>query len=152
MTVQVGGTVMRWLAVLAVTSLAFAGAARADVVDANPGGFQVKETVEIAAPPAKVWAALGRFGQWWDSKHSWSGDAKNFNLELKAGGCLCEALPDGGGAHHMTVIFAALGKTAILDGALGPLMYSGTSGHLVWNLAEKDGRTTLTQTYYAGGY
>ena len=31
-------------------------------------------------------------------------------------------------------------------------MFSGASGHLVWSLAEKDGHTTLTQTYYVGGY
>lgn len=52
----------------------------------------------------------------------------------------------------MTVIFAAPGKTAILDGTLGPLMFSGATGHLVWSLAEIDGRTTLTETYYVGGY
>jgi len=132
--------------------MAVAGAARAEVVDANPAGFQVKETAEIAAPAAKVWAALGDFGGWWNGKHSWSGDAKNFSLELKPGGCLCEALPNGGGAHHLTVIFVAPGKTAILDGTLGPLMFSGAAGHLVWSLDEKDGHTTLTQSYYVGGY
>jgi hypothetical protein len=138
------------LAMLAAVGLA--SSVRADVVDMNGVGFQVKETAEIAAPAAKVWAALGQIGSWWNSKHSWSGDARNLTLELKSGACLCEALPDGGGAHHMTVIFAAPGKTAILDGTLGPLMYSGTAGHLVWSLAEQDGKTTLTQTYYVGGY
>ena len=29
---------------------------------------------------------------------------------------------------------------------------SGATGHLGWTLAEKDGRTTLTQTYDVGGY
>jgi hypothetical protein len=129
-----------------------AGAARAEVVDATASGFQVKQTAEVAAPADKVWAALGNFGDWWNGKHSWSGDARNFSLELKAGGCLCETLPHGGGVHHMTVIFAAPGKSAILDGTLGPLMFSGATGHLVWSLAEKGGHTTLTQTYYAGGY
>jgi hypothetical protein len=46
----------------------------------------------------------------------------------------------------------APGKSAILDGALGPLMFSGAAGHLVWSLEEKAGHTTLTQTYYVGGY
>jgi uncharacterized protein YndB with AHSA1/START domain len=133
-------------------ALALCGATRAEVVEATPSGFQVKQTTEIAAPAAKVWAALGQFGDWWNSKHSWSGDAKNLSLELKAGGCLCEMLPNGGGARHMTVIFAAPGKSAILDGTLGPLMFSGASGHLVWSLAETDSHTTLTQTYYVGGY
>jgi hypothetical protein len=141
---------MRGWAMLAA-GLALAGAARAEVVDANTAGFQVKQTAQIAAPAGKVWAALGQVGGWWDSQHSWSHDAKNLTLELKPGGCWCEALP-GGGVRHMTVIFAQPEKSAILDGTLGPLMFSGASGHLVWSLADKDGHTTLTQTYYVGGY
>ena len=130
-----------------------ASAARADVVEASATGFQVKQTAEIAAPAAKVWAALGQVGAWWNSKHSWSGDAKNITLDLKAGGCWCEAnLPGGGGARHMTVVIVMPPKTAVIEGALGPLAFSGAAGHLVWALAEKDGKTTLTQTYYVGGY
>jgi len=54
---------MRGLGLAAVAAgMALAGAVRADVVDANPSGFQVKETAEIAAPAEKVWAALGDFG------------------------------------------------------------------------------------------
>jgi hypothetical protein len=142
---------MRTWAMMAAM-LALAGAARADVVDANAGGFQVKETVEVAAPAAKVWTSLGQVGAWWDGEHSWSHDAKNLSLELKPGGCWCEALPNSGGARHMTVIFTQPGKTAIMDGTLGPLMFSGAVGHLVWALAAQGGHTTLTQTYYVGGY
>ena len=136
-----------------IAALALGGMARADIVEASPTGFQVKQTAEIAAPAAKVWAALGEVGSWWNSQHSWSGDAKNLTLELKAGGCWCEAnLPGGGAAHHMTVLMVMPTKTAVLDGSLGPLMFSGAAGHLVWQLAEKDGKTTLVQTYYVGGY
>src|SRR5579872_2510295 len=134
-----------WAALAA--GLAIAGAARAAVVDQAPGGFQVEEKVEIAASADKVWSALGQYGGWWNSKHTWSGDARNLSLDLKSGGCLCETLPNGGGAHHMTVIFAAPGKRAILDGTLGPLMYAGASGHWIWSLAENDGKTTLTWDY-----
>ena len=141
-----------WGLGLVAAGLITAGASRAAVVDATPGGFQVQETVDIAAPAAKVWAALGEYGSWWNSKHSWSGDAKNLSLDLKPGGCLCETLPNGGGARHGTVIFLVPGKTVIVDGTLGPLMFSGTSGHLVWGLKEANGHTTVTQVYYVGGY
>ena len=140
---------------LAVVMAAFAasGAARADVVDVNPSGFQVRETVEIAAPADRVWSGLGHIGAWWNPDHTWSKDAHNLRLDLSTGGCLCEALANGtGAAQHMLVIFTVPGKTAILEGTLGPLMFSGTSGHLVWSLAEADGKTTLSQTYYVGGY
>ena len=136
-----------------IAALALGGMARAEVVEASPTGFQVKQSAEIAAPADKVWAALGQVGSWWDSQHTWSGDAKNLTLVLKAGDCLCEAnLPGGGNARHMTVVLVMPGKTVIFEGALGPLMESGAAGHMVWSLAEKDGRTTLTQAYFVGGY
>src|SRR5579871_4916628 len=120
MIVQLGrrrATMLTWGMGLAMAALVAAGAARADVVDANPGGFQTHEQVEIAAPAAKVWAALGQFGAWWNGKHSWSGDAKNFNLDLKPGGYLTETLAGGtGGARHLAVIMAAPGKLGVLDG------------------------------------
>ena len=143
---------MRLLGLAAILTLAWAGGVRAAVVDAQPTGFQVQETVEIAAPAPRVWAALGRIGAWWDSQHTWSHDAKHLSLDLTPDGCFCETLPDGGGVRHMSVVFIAPGKSAILDGTLGPLMFSGASGHLVWTLAETGGHTTLTQTYYVGGY
>jgi uncharacterized protein YndB with AHSA1/START domain len=138
-------------AVVSALSLS-AGAAEAAVVEAQAGGFQVQESVEIAAPPAKVWAALGQVGGWWNGEHSWSQDARNLSLELKPGGCLCEALPNGGGVRHLAVVFVAPGKQLVMEGMLGPLLFSGANGHLVWKLTEKDGHTTLTQTYYVGGY
>jgi uncharacterized protein YndB with AHSA1/START domain len=153
MTAQLEGvTSMRFLAAVTVALGLATGAARAEVVEAIPGGLQVKETTEIAAPASKVWAALGQVGGWWSSEHTWSQDAKNLTLDLKPGGCWCEVLPGGGGARHMTVTLISPAKSVILDGTLGPLMFSGASGHLVWSLAEKDGHTTLTQTYYVGGY
>ena len=63
-----------WISGLAALALAAGGAARAEVVDANPSGFQVKQTVDIAAPSAKVWKSLGKIGSWWNSQHTWSQD------------------------------------------------------------------------------
>ncbi len=144
---------MKAIGLAALAALLATGAARAAVVDANPAGFQVQESAEIAAPAGKVWASLGQIGRWWSPQHTWSGKAENLRLDLSAGGCLCEALANGtGAARHMWVIFSVPEKTAILDGTLGPLVFSGASGHLVWSLAEKDGKTTLTQSYYVGGY
>jgi hypothetical protein len=31
-------------------------------------------------------------------------------------------------------------------------MFSGAAGHLIWQLTDKDGHTSLTQTYDVGGY
>jgi uncharacterized protein YndB with AHSA1/START domain len=133
-------------------ALALAGAARAEVVDAQPGGFEVKETADIAAPAAKVWEALGHIGEWWNPQHTFSGDAKNLSLALENGGCFCETLKGGGGASHMMVVDVQPGHAARLSGALGPLQSMGLAAHLTWTLTEKAGHTAFTQTYDVGGY
>ncbi|MDR3416481.1 MAG: SRPBCC family protein [Nevskia sp.] len=143
---RAGGTII--LAAL----WAAAGAARAEVLGADATGFQVRNTVEIAAPPAKVYDALGSIDEWWDSQHTWSGKASNLRLKLKAGACFCEKLEDGGGVQHMTVVYAAPGKALRLSGALGPLQTEGAAGTLSLVLSAKDGGTELVQTYTVGGY
>jgi uncharacterized protein YndB with AHSA1/START domain len=138
--------------IIAAAAALAAGAAQAEVTDVSPQGFETKQKVEIAAPAAKVWAALIRPGDWWDSQHTWSGDARNLSLDLRPGGCWCENFPKGGGSVHMTVIYVAPRRQLTLDGALGPFQSTGASGHMVWSLVEAGGKTTLTQTFDVGGY
>lgn len=138
------------LALLAV--LATAGSAGAKVVDSQANGFEVSETVEIGAPTGKVWNALGQIGSWWDSEHTFSGNASNLSIDLKPGGCFCEILP-GGGVSHMLVVYARPDSVVRLSGALGPLQSTGASGHMTWTLKETAGHTTsFTLTYDVGGY
>src|SRR5271170_4227176 len=68
----------------------------AEVTDATPGGFTVSESAHIAAPSDKVYAALVTPQHWWSGKHTFSGNAANLTFDAKAGGCWCEAMPDGG--------------------------------------------------------
>jgi uncharacterized protein YndB with AHSA1/START domain len=140
------------LALTLVAALVLAGSASAKIVDSQPDGFEVSETADIAAPAAEVWTALGEIGSWWDAQHTFSGDAKNLSIELKPGGCFCEALPDGGGVAHLQVVYVRP-KTAVrLSGALGPLQSTGAGGHMAWTLKETGLRTTFTLTYDVGGY
>jgi len=143
---------MRTLLLGLAAGLALATAASAEVLDSQPTGFEVGHVIEIAAPAAKVWAALGQVGAWWDSGHSFSGDAKNLTLELKPGGCWCEALPGGGDVRHMSVVFVDPGKTLVLEGALGPLQSTGAMGHMTWKVHDTGASTTLTVKYDVGGY
>jgi uncharacterized protein YndB with AHSA1/START domain len=126
--------------------------AGADVVNAEAGGFQIKTTLTIAAPPAKVYAALLRPGRWWSAEHTWSGNPANLTMSAKAGGCFCEKLEDGGSVLHMTVIYAAPGSELRLSGALGPLQTEAAQGVLTIALSAKDEGTELTETYTVGGY
>lgn len=138
---------------LALTAVAaLSSEAGAEVVDAQANGFEVKRQAVLNAPADKVYAALIQPSAWWNKDHTWSGSAANLSLAAMSGGCFCEKLPNGGSVLHMTVVYAQPGQGLRLFGALGPLQMSGASGHLGWTLSEKDGKTTLVQTYDVGGY
>src|ERR1044072_4356576 len=138
------------IAAVAATLLA-AGAARAEVVDTQPNGFEVRHQVVIAAPAAPVWALLVQPAKWWSSEHTWSGSAANLPLGAASGGCFCERLPGGGSVLHIATVRAGPATQRALVGGLGPLQSSGASGALDITLAEKDGQTTVTMTYDARG-
>lgn len=123
----------------------------AEVVDSQPYGFEIRQTVTVKAPAAKVYADLIKVGSWWSSDHTWSGKAANMTIDARPGGCWCETWA-AGGVLHMTVIDAEPGKALRFAGALGPLSFSGLDGHMGWTLIEKDGITTVTWTYDVGGY
>jgi len=137
---------------ITAAALGLATAARAEIVDAQPNGFEVRREAVLSASADKVYAALAQPSQWWNKEHTWSGSAANLSLAPMAGGCFCEKLPNGGSVMHMTVVYAQPAQGLRLFGGLGPLQMSGATGHLGWALAEKDGKTSLTQTYDAGGY
>ena len=135
-----------------ILALTVAGSAAAEVKSATPNGFEAATTVTIAAPPDRVYAAFGEVGRWWSSSHTFSRDAANLSLELRAGSCFCERLKDGGTVEHMRVVYAAPGAGLRLRGALGPLQAEGVDGALSWTLAPVEGGTNVTESYVVGGY
>jgi hypothetical protein len=90
--------------------------------------------------------------RWWNSQHSWSGNAANLTLDPRAGGCFCEALPSGGSVEHMRMIYADRGKLLRMTGALGPLQGEGLAATLTVKLERVGGATKLTWSYKVGGY
>jgi uncharacterized protein YndB with AHSA1/START domain len=127
-------------------------AAKADVADVSPTGFQLRIAVHVAAPPDKVYAAIVQPAKWWNSDHTFSGSAANLTLDAKAGGCFCEALPNGGSVEHLTVAAVMPGKMLRMRGALGPFQGSGIEGAMTWSLEATGGQTDLTVTYDLGGH
>src|SRR4051812_14644561 len=118
---------MKRLILAALTVLAVSGSAQAAVVDKGPGYFRIKTVQQIAAPPAKVYKAIGEWGRWWSDEHTYSGKASNMTLPLTANGCLCEALPNGGSVRHGAVELAIPDQMVRLDAAFGPLQDEGVS-------------------------
>jgi uncharacterized protein YndB with AHSA1/START domain len=131
-----------------------ARAAPAEVTSVGGAGFELRQQVHVAAAPAAVYAALLTPNRWWDSKHTYSGDAGRLTLDARAGGCWCETLADGGSVQHMRVVYVALGKTLRLQGALGPLQPMGLDGSMTFSVASASSGAgaDLTVTYAVGGY
>jgi uncharacterized protein YndB with AHSA1/START domain len=135
-----------------VLLLAVAGPATAEVKSVTANGFEVATMGTIAAPADRVYAALGEVGHWWDPSHTFSRDAANLSMELRAGGCFCERLKGGGSVQHLQVVYAAPGQGLRLRGALGPLQTEGADGTLSWTLKPAEGGTNVTLSYVLGGY
>ena len=137
-----------------VAAIASAAPASAKVVQADNSGFAVLETGDVRASPDAIWAALVHPERWWNKVHSWTGDARNFSMTLKQGGCFCEALPKSGFVEHARIVFSRPGKMLRLSGAFGPLQGEALSGTLTIKIvpAGTDGANTVTFEYVVGGY
>ena len=142
---------MKLYSLTVAAALAMSSASHAAVVDKGAYGFRLKTVKQIAAPPAKVWTAIGEWGHWWSDAHTYSGKAINITLPLAANGCLCETIPGGGSVRHGVVELVIPNQTLRLDAAFGPLQDEGVSGAYTLTLKAKDGGTELTATYNVGG-
>ena len=127
-------------------------AGRAAVLEQQPNGFAIEETVHINAAPDKVYAALIQPQKWWNPVHTFSKDRANLHLDAKAAGCLCETLAAGGSVLHATVVAVFPGKSLILRGPLGPFQSHGVDGALIFTLKENGGGADLTLDYNVGGF
>ncbi|HMG48913.1 MAG TPA: SRPBCC domain-containing protein [Allosphingosinicella sp.] len=132
--------------------LLLAAPASAEVTSSSPIHFDIESHVTVAATPARTYEALGQLGQWWDGEHSYSGNAANMRLELWAGGCFCETLPDGGTVEHMHVVQALPGRSIRMTGALGPLQAEALTGTLTWSLRAVPGGTEISSVYLVSGH
>ena len=148
-----GSAIMRRCSLGTLGLLMFAGTPAQSSPQVTPNGFVVKFEVTVNASAAKVYDALvGQIGSWWDSEHTYSGDAKNLSIDARPGGCFCEKLPNGGGIEHARVIYVSPREVLRLSGALGPLQPSGVVGTLTWKLITGTDNTRLQLSYSAGGF
>jgi uncharacterized protein YndB with AHSA1/START domain len=126
-----------------------AAPAAAEVKSATDTEFELVITETVKAPPETLWTTLTAPSRWWNKDHSWSGDAANFALDPKAGGCFCEALPKGGSVEHARVIFAQPGAMLRLSGGLGPLQSFPVTGVLTFTLKPAPGGASALEVRYA---
>ena len=126
---------------------------RAAVADSAANGFTVKLELNIQAPPQEVYRRVVHdAGDWWNSMHTFSGDAHNLSIDDKAMGCFCEKLPSGGSVRHMEVVYADPGKKLVFSGALGALQSIAATGSMTIQLAAAGEGTKLAVVYTVTGY
>lgn len=134
--------------------------AAAEVVASSDSGFVVRQATEVAASAEESWAQLVKPADWWNGRHSYSGDAANLSLDALAGGCFCEVLlsqqspraEPRGSVEHMRVVYAEQPRVLRLSGALGPLQSEAVNGTLTIALKPVDGGTRIMWEYVVGGY
>jgi len=134
-----------------IAALALAGPAHAEVKSTTDSGFRLENRVTVNATPERAWTALGEIGRWWNSDHTYSGDALNMTLPLKVGGCFCEALPGGGVEHGRVIVAWPEQKLLRLQAALGPLQDEGVEAVLTFQIKPAPGGAEIVQTYNVGG-
>lgn len=142
---------MRLAGLGALIGLAAAVPGGAEVKEVSDSGFTVSRVVTVPASPDKVWAALVQPARWWSSAHSWSGDAGNFSLDPKAGGCFCERWAQGE-VEHARVVHVVKDKLLRLSGAFGPLQSEALTGTPTFTLSVEGSGTKFSIDYVVGGH
>ncbi|MCV6604164.1 MAG: hypothetical protein OIF34_02595 [Porticoccaceae bacterium] len=132
--------------------LMFAPLVQAEVKAKGSNGFALEIITQVNASPEKVYQQFLNIGQWWDSAHTYSGDAANLFLEPKAGGRFYEKSADME-VLHMTVTYVKPNQAIHMTGGLGPLQMMGVHGGMVWQFNKLDsGKTEVVHRYQVTGF
>lgn len=140
------------LTVLAAVSFS-APAAQADVASASPSAAHFRFQAESSAPVDRAYRAIIDVGHWWGSDHTYSGDARNMQLDPHAGGCWCERWAHGQ-VEHMRVAMTMEhdGQRALrLAGGLGPLQEMGADGVMTFTITPHGSGSTIVLDYRVSG-
>lgn len=139
------------LAALAIVSAGAAPAA-AEVVASSGDGFVSRVVVSVPVTRETAYRRFVDIARWWESSHTYSGEARNLSIVAKPDGCWCETLKDRGFVRHMTVVYAQPGEALRLQGGLGPLQEMAVSGAMTVAFEADGPSTKVTMTYAVGGY
>lgn len=137
---------------LAALSL-IAGPASAEIANRTENGFTLTYERRVTASADAVFAALGRPADWWSDVHTYSGAAANITIDLRPGGCWCEALPGGGVKHAEAVLVWPEQRMVRFDAPFGPLQSIGADAVLTMSWADAEGGAarTLKWTFAVSG-
>ncbi|UTW44343.1 SRPBCC domain-containing protein [bacterium SCSIO 12696] len=137
---------------LSLVALVFAPTSLAEVTAKSANGFAIEISTQVNGPRQAVYQQFLQIGQWWDSSHTYSGDAANMYLEPKAGGRFYEKTADME-VLHMTVTYVKPGHAVHMTGGLGPLQMMGIHGGMSWEFKKLDDqKTQVVHRYQVTGF
>ncbi len=132
---------MRVIALVAAALLT-ATPALAEITARTDDGFTLTYEAPVTASAETVLNAVAQPAVWWSSAHTYSGDAANITLDLRPGGCWCEALPGGGVKHGEVVLVWPERRLIRVDAPFGPLQGIGADAVLTMSWADMPNATT----------
>jgi uncharacterized protein YndB with AHSA1/START domain len=146
---------MRFMIAAAAFAAFFAAApAQAEVASATANAFLIQAEAEVATTPERAWRSVGQVGRWWNSAHTYSGDARRLQVDLRAGGCWCERWGDGQSVEHGRVVLVMEHegvRTLRVNAPLGPLQEMAVNGVLTFTVAPHANGAKITLTYRVSG-
>lgn len=105
--------------------------ANAEVVAASSSHYTLRNEAVSPLAPDALWNRLVHPATWWSPAHSYSGDAANLSLDLRAGGLWKEEW-DGGSVAHGAVLSVNPGEQLRLEAPFGPLQSMAVN--VVWTI------------------
>jgi len=107
----------------------------------------------VPAAPDRAWSALTRLGDWWNSEHTYSGNAHNLRLDPRAGGCWCEQWREGSVQHGRVLLVMNHDgvRTLRVDAPLGPLQEMAVNAVLTFTVAPDPAGAKIEMTYRVSG-
>ncbi|MDM3872486.1 hypothetical protein QSV34_14125 [Porticoccus sp. W117] len=125
---------------------------QAEVISKSGHGFALEIVAEVNSSSEKTYQQFLQIGRWWDSSHTYSGDAANMHLEPKAGGRFYEKTADME-VLHMMVTYVKPGHAVHMTGGLGPLQMMGMHGGMSWEFKKLDDqKTQVVHRYQVTGF
>lgn len=138
------------VAAIAAVGLLSATPAGAEVVERHADGFTLRFVRNLDTSAGDVFLSVENIGSWWDSAHTYSGDAANLSLSLEPNGCFCEALTDGTLFEHGRLRGFDDDHLA-LDAPLGPLKGRATKAELTFSWPDAGMDVAVTMIFVVEG-
>ncbi|WOI54623.1 SRPBCC domain-containing protein [Parvularcula sp. LCG005] len=141
---------MRKILIGAVCAAASGGIASAEVVSASPDHMELVLSDVSELAPDELWKKLIKPSRWWSGDHTYSGDARNLSLVLRAGGLWKEKWKEGAAAHG-EVIYFKRGEELRLTAPFGPLQDMAVETAWTITLTPEGEGTRVNFVYRASG-